>query len=482
MLYDNIATLEEECVDDPVEIVAESQALDMVIKSDFAKYMIDQKASMVPANSPVDKTTCISAPAFSTKIHNLKPSLVSRVLVRAMLERTTKPFINLKIELVKPQQNNTNFIILFEESLLKYLPQDPSFYQGIYASFASTSMDKFLFIQFPSINFQIRTLLLSRDQDLKRIFTEKSFFAVANSTCTMWKKNFSLDIEQMWEARLLKSPMGLSNNNRCVITIRDTNRNQFYEKDNYSQLFLELQDPSEVTRCYLYSHATCVEKVLPMFVASTSTPVVCTRNAAGYILHATGGEKLNIIEIQDITALPVNILRGGNFIIKQNIQQSFNNNEFFITNQKILGPVNKAPVLKVELYCPFPSCSFKEFVDSRQGTSHELVLDHFFDKHEDFSKVILGQLQRHQEKSCAASTNCPFRNCDFTSMDPTVVQRHYGIVHTIGQIVFLQFSLVNKWSIETFKQIGFITTLVQCSHCFEVMTREQLASHVASLK
>merc|ERR1712096_316802 len=94
--------------------------------------------------------------------------------------------------------------------------------------------------------------------------------------------------------------------------------------------------------------------------------------------------------------------------------------------------------------------------------------------------------KRIQEKKTWDQNACPFEQCDFSSFLFGDLVKHGGSVHKIGQIVFLQFSLANKWKIDSFKQIGFISTfissLVQCSHCFEVMTRQQLASHIASLR
>ena len=489
------ATIEESADDVPEEIVVddpdEPHAMDMVIKNDFAKYMMDQRASLVPTNSPIDKSTCISSPAHTTTITSLATSLVTRVLVKAnvpsipsVIKSTTKPFIKFEVEVKPPNQEKLYFTVLFEESLLKFLPQDPACYESVYASFASTSMDKFLFIQFATINLQIRTLLLAKDQDLKRIFTEKSFFAVVRSTSALWKKNFNFEISQVWDAQILK-PFISSN---CVITVRDPVRNHFYEKDDYNQISLQLRDPSRVSSFYLYSHAANVGNILSVFNASKHTSVVCTKTGNNYDFEAPGGEKVRIKEVESIKDVPRNILQCSNFIIKQEIQHLFSSSEFLKTTQRIFVSEMKVP--KEGILCPFPSCSFSyvhELNENWKQTEHfKFLLEHLFDNHIDFFTVILGQLTRHQEKKHRTSTSCPIENCSFSFVDISLMVKHYGTFHKIGQIVFLQFALENRWSIERFKQIGFLSdtvmALAQCSHCYEVMTRQQLAIHVAQIR
>eukprot|EP00092_Neocalanus_flemingeri_P024919 GFUD01027026.1.p1 GENE.GFUD01027026.1~~GFUD01027026.1.p1 ORF type:complete len:507 (+),score=146.42 GFUD01027026.1:190-1521(+) len=443
----------------------------------------------------MDKTGSIFAPALSCNIPELEASLVNRSLVRANLtsldkadKSSTKPFVRLEVEIRKQNQGVMYFTILFEESLLKFLPQDSACYSTLYASFASTSLDKFLFIQFASINLQIRTLLLTRDQDLKRIFTEKSFFAVSRSTPTDWIKKHNFETNQVLGARLEQSTMSVFD--IFIITIRNVLRNQFFEKDNYTQLSMELKEHSGITSFYLYTHATNVKQILSLFAVSRDTSVMSIKTDPGYILDIAG-EKISVGEISKMDEIPINILRSSTFMIRKDIQQSFNNTEFFITRQKQTQAQDAEPVNRtsggpsVEILCPFPSCKFK-VVENFDNQNYDILLNHFLACHKDFSKVIMNQLRRHQEKKSTKQNTCPFENCDFTSLNVGDIETHYGVIHKIGQIVFLQFSLANKWKIDSFKQIGFISTfitsLVQCSHCFEVMTRAELASHIASLR
>jgi len=141
--------------------------------------------------------------------------------------------------------------------------------------------------------------------------------------------------------------------------------------------------------------------------------------------------------------------------------------------------------MDVHVVCPFPKCQFTK-VFPVQKKDLNSILHHFLSNHQDFSKVICNQLRRHQSKKATSPTTCPFDACSYTSDKVTQVESHYGISHKIGEIVFLQFSVANKWQVDCFRKVGFLNplvdSLVQCSHCFEVMTRAQLAKHISSIE
>lgn len=163
--------------------------------------------------------------------------------------------------------------------------------------------------------------------------------------------------------------------------------------------------------------------------------------------------------------------------------------------------------------CPFPRCGA-----GVEGSVTGL-LTHLLSCHTDFARVIAAQLSRHSSKS--RRTGCPFLNCPTANQD---LNRHYADAHGVGLIVFLQFAMANKvhftyidelytlfcllnhlvrrksvgspyclmivdglqWDITAWRAAGVVTSavesLVQCSHCYEVMSRPQLTIHVAEIR
>ena len=139
-------------------------------------------------------------------------------------------------------------------------------------------------------------------------------------------------------------------------------------------------------------------------------------------------------------------------------------------------PSSSSPSVK----CPFPMCN-----DDIVPQSELTIVEHFLG-HQDFRRVVDGQIQRHQNKRSLPPTLCPFEKCEFVTPSWSLMERHYAGEHRVGHIVFLQFSKTNNWSLDTFIDVGAIlksvVNLVQCSHCYEVMTRTQLAQHIQQIK
>ena len=134
---------------------------DMIIKKNFAKYVIDNKAKVIPRNSSLDneKQKVIVAPAFPCSVAGVQKCLKDRVSIKTTEGGSDVAYVKLDISIIQDNRN-VAFAIIFEESLLQFLPPDLATYEKIFVSFASTAVDNFLFVQFLETNLQIRTLLV----------------------------------------------------------------------------------------------------------------------------------------------------------------------------------------------------------------------------------------------------------------------------------------------------------------------------------
>lgn len=240
-----------------------------------------------------------------------------------------------------------------------------------------------------------------------------------------------------------------------------------YSKEDYLSSEVILDDKSYD----VYYHDTnqaSIKKVIEKKIAD------CENLDNGFIVNTLDGEKIQLKEIvsnhEDIPRL---ILTCSSFLIHKS-------NMDFLKEQKLKIEEIAAEPLKAVVKCPFPMC--KEEIVAETNVS---IIDHFL-KHLDFKRVIEGQIKRHQEKKAKQTHCCPFDKCFFQSQNRQGMEKHYAGLHKVGHIVFIQFSKANKWSMETFLEQGVILdnvlNLVQCSHCYEVMTRPQLALHIQHIK
>ena len=459
---------------------------DMVIKKDFAKYIIDNKANLIKNDDFHDKSKYIYAPALKCSVSDIDKSFKNRFLLKAEGRKVTKLFVVLDV-LVTQDNRKVPFSIILESSLIQFLPGDMGSYNKLYASFASTTVDNFLFLHFKDSNFQIRTLLLSREQDIDRLFKEKTFFAIQKPYPQKWIENFSFSLNLSFKATLRESRYPMSEPYTVSLLSERNDKRLKFEKENYHVLLIEVNFVEYSKNFFLYFHESDLEiknQLLSPLQESNSNrrSVDCVQTNTGLSLEDTN-MSVQLTEVTNLEDLPRKILVCSSFIVEEEVDKKFKSEGMGITNNPGSSPAvsseREAPASPPSLSCPFPNCS------SHVGSRTETAITHFL-THADFQRVIETQLKRHQAKNSQPSDICPFERCQFQSPDQKELEKHYGSFHQVGHIVFLQFSRANSWDTECFSRDGLITqhilTLVQCSHCFEVMTRLQLAHHVRALR
>ena len=451
--------------------IATSQ-YDMIIKKNFAKYVIDNKAKVIPRNSSLDneKQKVIVAPAFHCSVTGVQKCLKDRVSIKTTEGGSDVAYVKLDISIIQDNRN-VAFAIIFEESLLQFLPPDLVTYEKIFLSFASTAVDNFLFVQFLETNLQIRTLLVSRETDLLRILKEKSFYALPLPLPQTWVRAVNFQLEAI-------PPKGVKNSvdtksfvtkeiKLLLIKFRNQEKKRCFSKENY----LTFEVILDGIKFDLFFHQSSAEKI--SFLKEQNY-LKSSKQDNGYSVERPNGELLFLRElVNNLEDIPKTILTCTSFIIEKS------NMEFFKEHGLSVASLDSVPPpKKVGIQCPFPQC-----ISTIQPESETFAAISHFLTHTDFKRVVEGQVRRHQERKGVTSSQCPFDNCSFTSWNWFEMERHYAGQHRVGHIVFLQFSKANKWE----AVVGSLVTeavmsLVQCSHCYEVMTRQQLAQHIQELR
>ena len=461
-------------------------SFDMVIKKDFAKYIIDNKANLIRNDDFHDKAKYIYAPALSCSVTDIDNSFKNRFLLKAEGRKVSKLFVSLEV-LVSQDNRKVPFSIIFESSLIQFLPGDLDSYSKLFASFASTSVDNFLFLHFQDSNFQIRTLLLSRQNDIDRLFKEKTFFAIQKPYPTLWIENLNFSLNLSYKVTLRESRYPMSELYSVSVEAGIEDKKLKFEKEEYHVLMMEVNFGSFSKNYFIYFHESDQEmkkQVLDPLQESNSNQrsLDCIQTNTGLSLEDPN-VSVQLTEVTSLEDLPRKILVCSRFIVEEETDKAFKRLGLRITtntdNSRAEVVETEAGLTPVTLSCPFPSC------ESELENSHQTLIKHFL-THTDFQRVIENQLKRHQAKNSKQSSECPFKNCHFQSSEQRDLEQHYALSHLVGLIVFLQFSRANSWDTECFSREGLVTqhilNLVQCSHCFEVMTRLQLASHVRALR
>jgi len=462
---------------------------DMVIKKNFAKYVIDNKAKLVQrtnnSRSDQENSKSIFAPAFNCNIENVSKCLKDRVLIKTSNQQTLVPFVQLNIKVM--QDNGcVTFSILFEESLMKFLPDNENSFHKLFVSFASTAVDNFLFLQFPETNLQIRTLLVSREDDLPRIFLEKSFYAVPLPH-NFIQSNFSVSKIGPPTPKKVLEPVSVLKTEKTIVKVQpkrqksiisflNQQKNIRYQKESYTSFEITL----EQKHFDLFVHESNMDQ---MDKLKNQNFQKYSKTEEGYAVVGPSGDNIALKEIIiNFEDIPRTMLTCSSFLVDKSNLGFLKDNGFRVDPMPMpIEETSQNQRDKTAISCPFPNCTTK-IIPNPTGFG---VITHFL-THQDFKRVVMGQIKRHQDRKSVGANTCPFDTCKFTSWNWAEMETHYGGFHHVGHIVFLQFSKANKWNTDLFTTLGVINenilSLVQCSHCYEVMTRQRLAIHIQVLK
>ena len=275
--------------------------LQMVIKPDFAKYMIDQKAtpfSTYPVSQKTDpQTRCLLSPALPANM-----SICKLVILKADLptNTTSKPASLLQLTI---QGSPVAFNLIFAPDLGRFLPPVQQ-RLGLRAAFASTAQDQFLFLQFQTSRVQIRALLLTRGTDIHRLFKETSFFAFTQPPPELWLPN---NLQTLPVFALNVPPQAIEEFEAKVEVTVTINSNRVVRKGDYRCIRLSL-DKGDSSLFLHQSSLTIFKGVL------LQRPLVSSRPSSGVLL-GLGMEKEVAVwykELEDIllTALAVSDTYG----------------------------------------------------------------------------------------------------------------------------------------------------------------------------
>ena len=282
----------------------------MLIKPDFAKYMIDQKAapvSIFPTGQRSDpQSGCLLSPALPASLTSPISSQLAFLKANFTKQTTTtsQPASLLQLSV---HGYPITFNLIFAPALGKFLPPGDQ-RSGLRAAFASSAQDQFLFLQFESTRVQVRALLLSRAGDLHRLFKESSFFAFSQPPPAVWIPNNL----QILPAFTISVPptVGAELESKLEVTVmeRGINPNRIVRKTNYRRISIGL-DKGDATLFFHQSSLAAFQLVLK------AAPLVSSRTATG-ILFGLGTEMVvEVEEVNNLGQVSLALLRQEAFII-----------------------------------------------------------------------------------------------------------------------------------------------------------------------
>ena len=270
--------------------------LQMVIKPDFAKYMIDQKAapfSTYPVSQKTDpQTRCLLSPALPANM-----SICKLVILKADLptNTTSKPASLLQLTI---QGSPVAFNLIFAPDLGRFLPPVEQ-RLGLRAAFASTAQDQFLFLQFQTSRVQIRALLLTRGTDIHRLFKETSFFAFTQPPPELWLPN---NLQTLPVFALNVPPQAIEEFEAKLEVTVAINSNRVVRKGDYRCIRLSL-DKGDSSLFLHQSSLTIFKGVL------LQRPLVSSRTSSGVLLGLGTEKELAVEEIASLAQISLALLR-----------------------------------------------------------------------------------------------------------------------------------------------------------------------------
>ena len=281
----------------------------MLIKPDFAKYMIDQKAAPVssfPTNQRSDpQSGCLLSPALPATLSS-SSSTSQLAVLRADFTTTTTSQPTSLLQLTV-HGSPIAFNLVFAPELGKFLPPGDQ-RSGLRAAFASTAQDQFLFLQFETTRVQVRALLLSRPADLQRLFKESSFFAFSQPPPAVWQPNnfqilpaFTIIVPPTADAEL---------ETKVEVTVMEGKMKggRLVRKTEYRRISISL-DKGDSS---LFFH----QSSLPAFqLMLKRAPLLSSRTATGVLLGLGAEEEVEVEEVMSLAQVSLAVLRQEAFLI-----------------------------------------------------------------------------------------------------------------------------------------------------------------------
>ena len=283
--------------------------LQMLIKPDFAKYMIDQKAAPVssfPTNQRSDpQSGCLLSPALPATLSSSSTSQLAVLRADFTTTTTSQPTSLLQLTV---HGSPIAFNLVFAPELGKFLPPGDQ-RSGLRAAFASTAQDQFLFLQFETTRVQVRALLLSRPADLQRLFKESSFFAFSQPPPAVWQPNnfrilpaFTIIVPPTADAEL---------NTKVEVTVMMEGKmkaGRLVRKSDYRRISIGL-DKGDSS---LFFH----QSSLPAFqLRLKRAPLLSSRTATGVLLGLGAEEEVEVEEVMSLAQVSLAVLRQEAFLI-----------------------------------------------------------------------------------------------------------------------------------------------------------------------
>ena len=310
----------------------------MLIKGDFAKYMIDQKAAPVssfPTNQRSDpKSGCLLSPALpatlsSSSILSTSFSPTSQLAVlKADFTTTTTTSQPTSLLQLTVYGSPIVFNLVFAPELGKFLPPEDQ-RSGLRAAFASTAQDQFLFLQFEKTRVQVRALLLSRPADLQRLFKESSFFAFTQTPPAVWEPNNF----QILPAFTISLPLTVDAELESKVEVSVlVNPGRIVHKSDYRRVSISL-DKGEAS---LFLHKSSLAEVSLMLLKRTH--LVACRTPTGVLL-GLGMEEMEVEEVANLAQVSLALLRQETFLILNSIWEKMVKGGLSIALQERESPV-----------------------------------------------------------------------------------------------------------------------------------------------
>ena len=290
--------------------------LQMLIKPDFAKYMIDQKAAPVssfPINQRSDpQSGCLLSPALPATLSSTSSSSTScptsqLVVLRADFTTTTTTTQPTSHLLLTVQGSPIAFNLVFAPELGKFLPPGDQ-RSGLRAAFASTAQDQFLFLQFETTRVQVRALLLSRPADLQRLFKESSFFAFSQPPPAVWQPNsfqifpaFTISVPTKVDAEL-EAKVEVSVMEAAI------NPGRLVRKADYRRISIGL-DKGDAS---LFLHKSSLSAFQLLLKRK---PLVSSHTPNGVLLGLGAEDEVEVEEVMSLAQVSLALLRQETFLL-----------------------------------------------------------------------------------------------------------------------------------------------------------------------